>query len=142
MKTYELTYVVSSQLGDEQTAGLIKEVADFVQSKNGIIVSSQKSQAQVLAYPVNKQSSGYFITEVFQTNENDIQHLREMLNLRREVLRHLLLIKKAPKKMKERRTKKAAPVVEGFSANTTQKPAEQKEVSAVDLEKKLDEILS
>ena len=65
MKTYELTYIISSATGTEEMAAIIKEVQTFLQSTGGVILASQKSPAQTLAYPIKKQHSGYYITEIF-----------------------------------------------------------------------------
>ena len=60
MKTYELTYIISSQLMSSEADGLMKEVESFIQSKDGVVLKSEKTAAQPLAYQIKKQSSGYF----------------------------------------------------------------------------------
>ena len=141
MKTYELVYIVSSQGTLEQSQGTAKEVENFIQSKEGIIVRSEKTNPQVLAYPIKKQSSGYFFILQFQLAEHAIKELREKLEKDKAILRHFIVVKKPVKKMKERRTRR--PLAERF-ASLEQRDAGKKteQPSTADIDKKLDEILS
>ncbi len=140
MKTYELTYIISARLGAEEMATLVKNIEGFIQEKEGVIITSQKTVAQSLAYPINKQSSGYYATLVFQAAEDIISAVKAMLEKETDVLRHLILIKKPLREMKERRTRKPIGTADAKpAAVATQTPAEK--VSEVDLDKKLGEIL-
>ncbi len=141
MKTYELVYIVSSQGTLEQSQGTAKEVENFIQSKEGIIVRSEKTNPQVLAYPIKKQSSGYFFILQFQLAEHAIKELREKLEKDKAILRHFIVVKKPVKKMKERRTRST--LAERF-ASLEQRDAGKKteQPSTADIDKKLDEILS
>lgn len=146
MKTYELTYIISSAMTQEDAGAVAKEIETFIQSKEGVILKSEKTGAQTLAYPVKKQSSGYFCILEFQTAEHNIKEIKGMLEKDKKILRHFMLIKKPVKIMKERRTRKPLfasdkevgdkPVL----SETKEKKAEK--LNPVDLDKKLDEILS
>jgi small subunit ribosomal protein S6 len=143
MKSYELTYIISSQITSDQAATLNKEVELFVQGKGGVILKSEKKAPQSLAYPIKKHSSGYITMLEFQGEEKEIKGLKAMLEKEAQVLRHFLTIKKPFKKMKERRTRKPLlmpekPAVDGIGH---EKKKEVK-VELGDIEKKLDEILS
>ncbi len=124
-------------------AGLIKNIEGFIQEKEGVIITSQKTAAQTLAYPIKKQSSGYYVTTVFQAAEDTIKPLSSKLDLEKDVLRHLILIKKPVKEVKERRTRKPLVTADTAVAATLATPTDKKaeKVDAMDLEKKLDEIL-
>ncbi len=143
MKTYELTYIISARITSEETATVAKNVEAFIQEKGGVIMTSQKSQAQTLAYPIKKQSSGYFATTVFQAAEDGIKPLQVMLEAEKEVLRSIVLIKKPVKEVKERRTRKPVSALDAAATpvSTPKTTATPKNVNEADLDKKLDEIL-
>ncbi|MFI5206304.1 MAG: 30S ribosomal protein S6, partial [Candidatus Paceibacterales bacterium] len=146
MKPYELTYIFSSETDSETAASLKKEVEVFVQGRGGLIVTSEKTLPQSLAYPIKKHRSGYFVTLEFLTEEKEIKPLKEMLEKNTGVLRHFLIIKKPIKAMKERRTRKplaARPEILG-AKQTAAADAKTKteKVELGDIDKKLDEILS
>ncbi len=144
MKTYELTYIISSRLTGDEMAGLIKDIESFIQEKQGVIITSQKTAAQPLAYPINKQSSGYFATLVFQMEESGVAPLKAKLEKEKEVLRHLLLIKKPVREVKERRMRKPLLSQDAQAGNISTDTAGKKteKVDEGDLDKKLDEMLS
>ena len=72
MKTYELTYIISSQITSEQASVLPKEIESFVVANEGVVLESKKTGAQTLSYPIKKQHSGFFVTLTFQMPENKI----------------------------------------------------------------------
>ena len=144
MKTYELTYIISSAMTQEDAALVSKDVETFIQSKEGVILKSEKTSAQSLAYPVKKQSSGYFCILEFQTSESTLKEMNAMLGKEKKILRHFVLIKKPVKIMKERRTRKPVIAAEtpGLAKTATETKKKAEKLNAVDLDKKLDEILS
>ena len=79
MKSYELTYVVSSQVKEETAESIKKELEGFIQSREGVILTSEKISIQTLAYPIKKQSSGYFATLTFQILEDKIKEIKEKI---------------------------------------------------------------
>ncbi|MBX4200905.1 30S ribosomal protein S6 [Candidatus Parcubacteria bacterium] len=139
MKSYQLTYIVSSEVPSDSMETVKKDIETFVQEHEGVILSAEKTTPQMLAYPVNKRSSGYFITLEFQSPEDKIKELGEKIKKEKNVLRHAILVKKPSKPKKPRRTRKP------MDQATAPKAAPDKgksNVEAKDLDKKLDEILS
>lgn len=149
MKTYELTYIIPSSITLEETTGVTKEIETFIKSNEGVVLHSEKTNAQMLSYPMKKQNSGYFAILTFQTTEDKIKAIKGTLEKNSNVLRHLLLVKNPPKIMKERRSKKplfkseveTKESVSPFKneAHVTEKKEEA--VNIVDIDKKLDELL-
>ena len=146
MKTYELTYIISSNINQKGAQELSKEVEDFIKSKDGVILSSEKSLAQTFAYPIKRKSSGYFATLSFNLPENRINELRENLGKNQEILRHFIVIKKQVKPLKKIRTRKPIAAQPQFPADSPfLKNEDKRELEKVDLDtidKKLDEILN
>ena len=146
MKPYELTYIISSIQKSEEAANLTKEIDLFIQEKGGVILKSEKTVPQSLAYPIKKISSGYFVTIEFQGEEKEIKALQDTLEKNPHILRHFLIIKRAPKKLKERRTRKPLTTTKDKTTNTeVYKEKTKKEsvkIENQDIDKKLDEILS
>ena len=152
MKTYELTYIISSQITQSEADESVKEVESFIQNKGGVVLRSEKPRAQTLSYPIKKQGSGYFSTLDFQipegdeSNDNKIKEINDSIDKNNKFLRHLILIKRPFKELKGRRTRKpgfamqrdfskASPFIEN-----KEKAAEK--LNPEDLDKKLDEILN
>jgi len=119
----------------EEAETVKKDFEAFLQAKEGIILKSERTSPQPLAYPIKKHSSGFFVITEFQIEEDNVKGVKEELQKNSKVLRHFLLIKKPVKIMKERRTRKPV-LMESKSAGPTKK------VEMEDINKKLDEILS
>jgi small subunit ribosomal protein S6 len=142
MKTYELTYIISSALGSTESDNLRKDLEDFITGQGGTVVKSEKTLAQPLSYPIKKQSSGSFAMVIFQVAEDKIKVIKEKLEKDTNVLRHLFLVKKPAKEMKERRTRKPL-TPKATSPETPEKPKKDEgKVEIEEINKKLDEILS
>lgn len=143
MKTYELTYIITSANASQEAEKTITEVASFIQGKEGMILHSHKTTPQTLSYTIKKQHSGYFATEVFQIAEEKISPLREMLSGQKDILRHIILIKKPQKEVKNRRIRR--PIAQDISSDFVKVAEDKKKGEKVQMEeidKKLDEILS
>ena len=141
MKPYELTYIISSSLTGEEADKVKKDIEAFVQEKGGVILKSEKTVPQSLAYSIKKHSSGYFITLEFQLEEKEVKQLNANITKEPKILRHFLIVKKPIKIMKERRTKKPFISEEKAGGTPSAKPKE-KPANLEDIDKKLDEILS
>ena len=140
MKPYELTYIISSAQKSEDAQNLTKEVEAFIQEKGGVIVKSEKTVPQSLAFPIKKQSSGYFAILEFQIEEKEIKGIKEKLGKEVNVLRSSLVVKMPAKPVKKRRTRK--PITENPVYKETSKKEKVEEVKIEDIDKKLDEMLS
>jgi len=139
MKTYELTYIIPASLNAEELSAAQKEVESSIQTNGGIIVKSDKTIAHVLAYPIKKQSSGYFFIVEFQMEEQNLKAVQEQLRKNNTIIRHFIVVKKPVKISKKRRVRR--PLFVGAE----QKLSEQKEggekLSETEIEKKIEEIL-
>lgn len=144
MKTYELTYILSSHLSTEDVAKAASDIDAFIQGKGGVIVKSEKTAAKMLSYPIKKHTSGYFITSELQIPEAPIREIKELLEKNANVLRHIILIKKPAKEMKVRRKRKLATPLQGehpAPAGPEHSEGQPEKVQMEDINKKLDEIL-
>ena len=165
MKTYELVYVVSSEITLEEAEAKAKELESAIQKEEGTILKHSNPVAKMLSYPIKGLSSGFFGAIEFQLEPEKIAVLKEIFEKDGKILRHMLIIKKAAELKKERRTRgasKTKPVAEfGIEQKTAVKekdiitstsdevpglaPADKSEnkgkVELKDIEQKLEELL-
>ena len=136
MKTYELTYIISSSASTEESDTLKKEVESFLQEKSSIIIKSEKSAPKSLAYPIRRMHSGYVVITEFQAPETVSKEITDKLNKHVNVLRHALVIKRPVKQGKEKRVRRPMNAGQGKEAQ------EAKKVNMESIEKNLDQMLS
>ncbi len=156
MKTYELTYIISSELTTEESKTVSEEINSFIQKEEGVIIRSENPVAKTLSYPIKKQGSGFFVVLEFQIAPEKLIELKEKIEKDNRILRNFIVIKKPIKIQKERRVKKrvlAEPEKTGIFSleqnSAQEKPARNashsdaggEKIELEDIEKKLEEIL-
>ena len=150
MKTYELTYIISSEITSEEAGAMAKEVNSLIESKEGTILRSENPVAKTLSYPIKKFGSGYFVVLEFSAEPEKIKELGEKLKNDKKILRHLVIIKRHARIKRERKgVRKLIFSNEAETKNGTAdknlraEAAEEKgkKIELEEIEKKLDEIL-
>lgn len=153
MKTYELTYIISSQFGATEAEETANTIVAAIKNKDGVVLKSEKTAPQTLSYRIKGQSSGSFVTVEFQAAEDAVKELWDAARQDKRIIRSLVVVKKPVKITSKRRR---APVlslkIDSASAPLSvpevldqQIPAQEnpvkKKVDAETIEKRLDEIL-
>lgn len=125
MKTYELTYIIAPDITIEEAEAKSKEIENAIQSKEGVILKSDKPVAKTLSYQIKKFGSGFFAILEFQSEPEVMVQIKSDIEKDGKILRHLILVKNPARKLKERRQRiKPALVVENI-AKEVQKDAEK-----------------
>lgn len=150
MKTYELTYIISPEISSEEAEAFGKELETFIQSKEGVILRQSNPSAKTLSYPIKGHASGFMGILEFQTEPEKLIEIKEKFSKDGKITRYIVIIKKALKPKKERRTKKETiPVFEkenevkldAEKPISAKSPTGKEKVELKDIEQKLDEIL-
>ena len=143
MKSYELTYFISSGLSQDDAQGVSQELEGLIQNQGGVIVSSEKLMVKTLAYPIKKLSSGYFGALIFQMPEEKMKEVKIWLEKNSKILRHLVSLKKPTRTLRVERTRRifTEPRTQTVAESPYIKVQEQKEeVTLEEIEKKLEEL--
>lgn len=141
MKYYELTYLVSPELSDEEAKELQQKINSSVQNKGGILDFSSEIFRINLKYPIKKFNEAYLVTLVFSLNQEEAPKVEREIKSEEKVIRFLFFSKikaKEPEIEIEERPKKEKETAEPVVAKKTEK---EKKVELKDIEKKLEEIL-
>ncbi|MFA4998408.1 MAG: 30S ribosomal protein S6 [Candidatus Paceibacterota bacterium] len=122
MKNYELSYLVSSNISEEEIKALQESVNSLIQKEEGILLETD--------YPIKKE--GFSLLSLkFQTNPEKIQGLDKSLKSDSRIFRHIILIKHPMKEAKKmRKPMKVSP-----------KKTEKSKVELKEIETRLEEIL-
>ncbi len=165
---YELSYIIKGDLEAEITKEISQGLVSFVSgiSQDTKIIIQPK--AQELAYPIKKQTQGFWGALEFSLEEEKLSELEKKLKETKEIIRFMITKKPVEKKKKKKkkkpaqsqaseRTRQTTELLAGKKAETKEKVVETKEeekqkplsqkakkeekVEIKDLDKKLDEIL-
>ena len=137
MKLYELTYLISPDLLEEETKILQEKIHNLVKEQGALSKEySFKDPSRIeLSYPINKKSHAYLTSINFSSTPEKMESLGKLLKGEDQILRYLIINKKEVSRSAPRRS---APKKESFTESPIKKP---KKVELKDIEKKLEEIL-
>lgn len=110
---YELTYVISGVVKQNQVDDIVRKVNHFIESNGGDVLEVDEWGNQRLAYEIERKRSGYYVNMYFQAPGALIQRLEHELDINDDVLRYLTLrmdekMKRHYEKRKQRQAQEAA----------------------------------
>jgi small subunit ribosomal protein S6 len=120
---YELTYVISGVVKQNQVDDIVRKVNHLIESNGGDVLEVDEWGNQRLAYEIDRKRSGYYVNMYFQAPGTLIERLERELEINDDVLRYLTLrmdakMQRHYEQRKERRAKEEAAeeAAEGESA--------------------------
>ena len=131
MQRYELAYLISDEIPEEEVKSLQNKVASSIQEEGGILNKENVFLRRQLAYPIKRQAQAYLVVSDFQLNPEKLADFEKKLKETAQILRYLILIKKSPRPMKT-----------VFRIRKPKEITEEKKVELKEIEKKLEEILN
>lgn len=115
---YELTYVISGVVQQNQVDDIVRKVNHLVESNGGDVLEVDEWGNQRLAYEIDRKRSGYYVNMYFQAPGSLIERLERELQINDDVLRYLTLrmdakMKRHYEKRKQREAQAEAEEEEG-----------------------------
>ena len=92
---YETVFVVSTKLGEEGAAALVEKFKTRI-ARNGTVESVDDWGKRRLAYPINKETEGYYTLINFESTPDYTAELDRRFKITEGVLRSII-IKKDPR---------------------------------------------
>ncbi len=145
MKSYEITYLVSPDISEENIKALQQKVNTFVQEEGGLLRSDQNPIKRRLGYPMKteldgKRMNAYSIALVFDVLPEKLESLKKKIILESEIMRYMISAKAPLSKVHQRQPRIERKVQTAALQEKEEKHTERK-VELEEIEKKLDEIL-
>jgi len=88
---YELTYVISGVVKQNQVDDIVRKVNHLIESNGGDVLEVDEWGNQRLAYEIDRKRSGYYVNMYFQAPGTLIERLERELEINDDVLRYLTL---------------------------------------------------
>ena len=92
-KSYELFFIFSMNLGEEERENLIKKFCDLIKNE-GEIEKIDKWGKRRLAYPIKKEHEGFYVLINFKSGSKVPAEITRIARITGGILRHLLVINK------------------------------------------------
>ena len=91
-KMYELTYILTPILTEEQTGEILARVTRIIEERAaGTIVEIDEWGLRRMAYPVAKKRNGYYVNMYFEGPSHVVDLVEQELRINDNVLRYLTL---------------------------------------------------
>lgn len=140
MQHYELMYILPVKLSEEEKNTVVERVNSIITRLEGTVKDHTTWMTRKLSYPINHIRQGVFMLAHIDVPKEQLNALRRELDLDEDIIRHLLTIidpqqAKAP-------VLRPRPVPTPQDAPQEDAPAVDEKVSEVELDKKLEEILT
>lgn len=88
MREYEAMVILDPNLEDEKIEATLTKIEGLIKKDKNSIEKVDKWGKRKLAYPINKETSGYYVVYYFKGDEGHIKEIDRVLKISDEVLRH------------------------------------------------------
>jgi small subunit ribosomal protein S6 len=148
MPKYELMYILSSAVSDNDVPTISSEVDKFITDNGGKILSQEMMGKKKLAYPVKKTRNGFYIVQTFDFAGSNMAGLDNKLRSLESIIRYILVnledaeIRKAKDRViqEKMRASRKPPKVEGTPSKEITELPEIK-ITESELEQKIEKAL-
>ena len=144
MKPYELAYLISPDLSDDEAVNLSQKLTASVQENGGKLIEEKKPVKRPLSYLIEKKAMAYLTSFDFSVEAEKISAIRKIIESEPQILRYLIFHKKPMRvrPIRAARIKPAAPEPAiKPEIKIEKKPEVKLKVELKEIDKKLEEIL-
>lgn len=133
MKLYELNYIASSGLSEEELKNLSQRINGFIKEEAGEIKKAAEPSRKKLGYLIKKRGEGFLTVLNLSLPPERLKNLEKKLKAENQILRYLILTKKAKEEIVRPRRTSPGPAIK--------KEAKPKKVELKEIDQKIEEIL-
>ncbi len=91
MREYEMTFIISPDLEQEQVDSTVEDVRKLIAGLGGKVTKVEPWGRRRLAYPIEKKREGIYIVMQMQLPPEAVKELERSLLLNEAILRHLIV---------------------------------------------------
>ena len=141
MKNYELTYLISTDVSEEELKNLSEKIKSFVQEEEGTIKKTTEPSKIKLGHSIKEKEQGFLNILNFSLSPEKITNLEKKLKAENQILRYMILNKDLSEKpIRPRRISPKTTTKE--PDKSLDKQSESKKVELKEIDKKIEEILN
>jgi small subunit ribosomal protein S6 len=92
MRLYEVVYILDPALDESAVTAKLEKLHDLATSLGGEVSEVDHWGTRQLAYPIQKQSSGYYVVAQFTAAAEALPEYERLLRLDGDIMRYLLVL--------------------------------------------------
>lgn len=90
MRNYELLFVLNPSLNEEQRAEMIEKIKSIIEA-GGKVENVDEWGEKKLAYPIEKNVTGYYVVVTFQAEKDLPKELDRRIRISDNIMRHIIV---------------------------------------------------
>ena len=90
MRKYEMLYILTATLTDEEKEAIIAKFESIVTAAGGTVEGIDKWGVKKLAYAINYQSEGYYVLMTFECETSVIAEITRVAGITEGMLRQMV----------------------------------------------------
>ncbi len=91
LRKYELVWILDADADEEQGTESIEKITSLVIDAGGEVTDTDVWGKRALAYPINKNSEGYYLQANFEIDGRQAQDFERAIYADQSIIRHLLV---------------------------------------------------
>lgn len=142
-KNYEVAYILSPAVKEDEVLNSAAKLSTAIEEAGGMVRRVETPKKRRLAYPIEKQTTGYFAWTTFTAAPAAVAMLDKKVKEIPEVLRHLIVEEEVETRVPYIRPAplRRAPTLQPIGATPAADAQPEEKLDLEALDKKLEEIL-
>ena len=91
MRKYELVWILGGEADEEQGTASVEKITMLITDSGGEVSGTDVWGKRPLAYPIQKNTEGYYLQANYEIDGSKAQELDRALDADQSVIRHLLV---------------------------------------------------
>ena len=91
MRNYEIMFILSTQLTDEEKQAGVTFVENTLTAAGSTEVKTEIWGDRKLAYPIKKKENGYYVLTTFQADGTRFTEIEAKLNINESLLKYMIV---------------------------------------------------
>ena len=91
MRNYEIMFILSTQLTDEEKQAKVKFVEETLVKSEAAEIKTEVWGERKLAYPIKKKENGYYVLTTFQIDGIKLAEVEARLNIEESILKYMIV---------------------------------------------------
>ena len=91
MTKYEIMFIVKSTMEEDAIKKTSEEVQKLINIKPSKVIEFKEMGRRKLAYPINKEVSGYYFVMTVEATHDTIKEFDRKVSINENILRHLII---------------------------------------------------
>jgi len=141
MPQYELMYILSSSVPDNEEPALTKQITDFIKEQGGEIIREEKLGKKRLAYPIKKTRNGFYVLIQFKIAADKVASVDHKVRVTQGIIRHLILNMEEIIARQEKDRREQQKIKRPAEIKPKTEGKEKKKVTEIDLDAQIEKAL-